>query len=59
MTNAMSDRMLAYLVSVGIVMAGALWIVASGHSAASALYIAIGIPTIVVGLVSLFAEWRN
>ena len=59
MTNAMSDRMLAYLVSVVIIMAGVIWIVASGHSAASALYIAIGIPTIVVGLVSLFAEWRN
>jgi hypothetical protein len=59
MTNAMSDRMLAYLVSVGIIMIGAIWIVASGHSAATALCIAIGIPTIVVGLASLFAEWRN
>ena len=59
MITAMSDRILAYLVSVGIMMAGAIWIVASGHSAASALYIAIGIPTIVVGMVSLFAEWRN
>ena len=55
----MSDKMLAYLVSVVIIMTGAIWIVASGHSAASALYIAIGIPTIVVGLASLFGEWRN
>jgi hypothetical protein len=55
----MSDRMLAYLVSVVIIMAGVIWIVASGHSAASALYIAIGIPTIVIGFVSLFSEWRN
>jgi hypothetical protein len=59
MTNAMSDRLLAYLVSVGIIMAGAIWIVARGHSAASAPNIAIGIPTIVVGLFSLFAERRN
>jgi hypothetical protein len=48
----MSDRLLAYLVSVVIMMAGAIWIAASGHSAVSALYIAIGIPTIVVGWVS-------
>jgi hypothetical protein len=59
MTNAMSDRILAYLVSVAIIMAGAIWIVASGHSAASALYIAIGVPTIIVGSLSLFTEWRN
>jgi hypothetical protein len=59
MTDVMSDKMLAYLVSVVIIMTGAIWIVASGHSAASALYIAIGIPTIVVGLASLFGEWRN
>jgi hypothetical protein len=59
MTDAMSDRTLAYFVSVVIIMIGAIWIVKSGHSAASALYTAIGIPTIVVGLASLFAEWRN
>jgi hypothetical protein len=56
MTDVTSDRMLAYLVSIVIIMAGAIW---SEHSAASALYLAIGIPTLVVGFVSLFAEWRN
>ena len=59
MTDTMSDRMLAYLVSIVIIMAGAIWIVASEHSAASALYLAIGIPTLVVGFVRLFSEWRN
>jgi hypothetical protein len=59
MTTAMSDTMLAYLISLGIIIIGVLWIVASGLSAASALYIAIGFPTIVVGLVSLLAERRN
>jgi hypothetical protein len=59
MTNAMSDKMLAYLISLGIMIFGVIWIVTSRHSAASALHIAIGIPTIVVGLASLLAERRN
>jgi hypothetical protein len=59
MTDAMSDRMLAYLVSIVIIIFGAIWIVASEHSAAPPLYLAIGIPTLVVGFASLFAEWRS
>jgi hypothetical protein len=52
----MSDTTTAYLVSLGIIGAGAIWIYAG---TTSALCIAIGIPTIVVGLISLLAELRN
>jgi hypothetical protein len=55
----MSHTALAYLISLGILGAGVIWIVASAHSAAPALCITIGIPTMVVGLISLFAERRN
>ncbi len=55
----MSDTALAYLISLGIIGSGVIWIVASTHSAVPALCIGIGIPTIVVGLISLIAEWRN
>jgi hypothetical protein len=54
----MSDTILAYLVSLGIIGAGVIWIVA-GHSAPSALGIIVGVPTIVVGLVSFFTELRS
>ena len=59
MTNAMSDTALAYLISLGILGFGVVWLVASAHSAAPALYIGIGIPTSVVGLISFFTEWPN
>jgi len=49
----MSDTTTAYLVSVGIIGAGAIWI-----DAGTTLCIAIGVPTIVVGLISLLAELR-
>jgi hypothetical protein len=52
----MSDKILAYLVSLGIIGSGVFWIVTSAHSAASVIYIAIGVPIIVVGLISFFAE---
>jgi hypothetical protein len=50
----MSDTTTAYLVSLGIIGAGAIWIYAG-----TALCVAIGIPTIVVGFISLLAELRN
>jgi hypothetical protein len=50
----MSDTTTAYLVSLGIIGAGAIWI-----DAGTALCIAIGIATIVVGLISLLAELRD
>ena len=50
----MSDTTTACLVSVGIISAGAIWI-----DAETTLCIAIGVPTIVVGLISLLAELRD
>jgi apolipoprotein N-acyltransferase len=55
----MSDTVLAYLISLGIVGSGVFWIVTSAHSAASVIDIAIGVPTIVVGLISFFTELRR
>jgi hypothetical protein len=52
--ESMSDTTTAYLVSVGIIGAGAIWM-----DAGTTLCIAIGVPTIVVGLISLFAELRD
>jgi hypothetical protein len=50
----MSDTLLAYLVSLGIVVAGAIWI-----AAASELCVAIGVITVAVGLISLVSELRR
>jgi|KBSMisStandDraft_5_1062788.scaffolds.fasta_scaffold655016_2 hypothetical protein len=58
----MNDTILAYLISLGITGVGIVWMVASGHSAnsaASALCMIIGVPTIAVGLISLFGELGN
>jgi hypothetical protein len=52
----MSDTLLAYLVSLG---SGIFWIVMDAYSAASVLYFAIGVPTIVVELLSLLTELRQ
>jgi hypothetical protein len=52
--EGMSDTTTAYLVSLGIIGAGAIWI-----DAGTTLCIAIGVPTIVVGLISLLAELRD
>jgi hypothetical protein len=55
----MSDTILAYLISLGILGAGAIWIVSAAYLTPAALYVAVGVPTTVVGLVSFFAELRN
>jgi hypothetical protein len=52
--EGMSDTTTAYLVSLGIIGAGAIWI-----DAGTTLCITIGVPTIVVGLISLLAELRD
>ena len=44
----------AYLVSLGIIGAGAIWV-----NVGTTLCIGIGVPTIVVGLISLLAELRD
>ena len=53
----MNDRVLAYLVSLGIIGAGVIWIVAGTYSATSELCIAIGLLTIAVGWISI--SWSS
>jgi len=55
----MGDTMLGYLVSLGIIFAGVLWIVAGTISTTSALCIAVGVTTIAVGWISFMIEVRN
>ena len=55
----MSDTMLGYLVSLGIIFAGVLWIVAGTIYTASDLCIAIGMVTVAVGWISFMVEFRN
>jgi hypothetical protein len=55
----MSDTILAYLVSLGIIGAGVVWIVAGTIWTASALCIAIGMVTVGVGWISFMVEFRN
>jgi hypothetical protein len=53
------DTILAYLVSLGIIGAGVIWIVAGTNSATSAVCIAIGVLTVAVGLISFLTELRQ
>ena len=53
------NRVLAYLVSLGIIGAGVIWIVAGTIYTASDLCIAIGLLTIAVGWISFVVEFRN
>jgi hypothetical protein len=55
----MIDTVLAYLISIGIVGAGVIWIVAGTNPATSVLCITIGVLTIAVGLISLLGELRQ
>jgi phosphate starvation-inducible membrane PsiE len=55
----MIDTVLAYLISLGIIGVGAIWIVASASSATSTIWIAVGILTIAVGGTSLLTELRK
>ena len=55
----MSDTILAHLISLGIIGASVVWIVAGTIWTASDLCIAIGVVTIVVGWVSFTVEFRN
>jgi hypothetical protein len=50
---------MAYLGSLGIIGAGAIWIIAGAGPVTSALCIAIGVLTIAVGLISLLIELRH
>jgi hypothetical protein len=55
----MSDTILGYLISLGIIGAGVVWIIAGTIWTASELCIAIGIVTIAVGWISFMVEVRN
>jgi hypothetical protein len=55
----MSDTIPAYLISLGIIGAGAIWIIAGTGPATSGLLTAIGVLTIAVGLISLLIELRH
>jgi hypothetical protein len=55
----MNDVILAYLVSLGIIGTGVIWIVASTNSTTSVFWIALGVLTVAVGLISLLTEFRN
>jgi len=52
----MSDTILAYIISLGLIGAGLGWITAGPNSALS---ITIGIASIVVGTISVLNEFRN
>jgi hypothetical protein len=55
----MSDTILGYLFSLGIIFAGVVWIIAGTIYTASDLCIAIGVVTIAVGWISFMVEFRN
>ena len=55
----MIDTVLAYLISLGIIAAGVIWIVAGTNSTMSVLCITIGVLTIAVGWISLLTELRH
>ena len=52
----MNDTILAYIISLGLIGAGLGWIIAGPKSA---LFITIGIASIVVGMISVLNEFRN
>lgn len=58
-SDGMNDMILAYLVSLGIIGAGFIWIVAGTSSAISILCVAMGVLTIAVGSISLLTELRH
>jgi hypothetical protein len=55
----MSNTIPGHLVSLGIIFAGVVWIVAGTIWTASELCIAIGMVTIGVGWISFMVEFRN
>lgn len=55
----MNDRVLPYLISLGLIGTGVVWIVAATSAATSLIGITVGLLTIVVGAMSLLLEFRN
>jgi hypothetical protein len=52
----MSDTILAFVISLGLIGAGLGWIVAGSNSA---IFITIGVASIVVGAISVLNELRH
>ena len=57
--DIMSDTIPAYLISLGLIGTGVIWIVAGTNSTTFALSVAIGVLTIAVGLISLLNEFNH
>ena len=55
----MNDRILPYLISLGLIGTGVVWMLAGTNSANAAISFTIGGLTIAVGALSLFGEFRN
>ena len=55
----MNDRILPYLISLGLIGTGVIWIVGSMNSPSAAIWITIGCLTLAVGAMSLLGEFRN
>ena len=55
----MNDRILPYLVSLGLIGTGVVWIVAGTNAANPAIWSTLGGLTMDVGAISLLGEFRN
>jgi len=55
----MNDRILPYLVSLGLIGTGVVWIVAGTNAANPAIWTTLGGLTMAVGAISLLGEFRN
>ena len=55
----MNDTVLPYLISLGLIGTGIIWIVAGTNSVNAAIWITMGVLTIDVGAISLLFEFRN
>ena len=57
--DRMIDRILPYLISLGLIGTGVVWIVGSTNAANPAIWMTIGGLTIAVGTISLLGEFRD
>jgi hypothetical protein len=58
-SERMNNRILPYLISLGLIGTGVVWMLASTNAADAAIWITIGGLTIAVGAISLFGAFRN
>ncbi|MBV8701614.1 hypothetical protein [Bradyrhizobium sp.] len=55
----MNDRVLPYLISLGLIGTGVVWIAAAANAVTSMISMTVGVLTIAVGALSLLLEFRN